>query len=773
VSHFFGIRNISVTLGLVGTVSGYGPGYREGPNPLFGHPHGIDYHAPSDSIFVADQNNNRVRRVWVRNGSSELVAGSGVAGSKDGYGAAATFNTPNTVLVEPRTGAAVWTVEAGAHCVRAVNLSSTYVSYYAGGCNERGMLDGTFEAARFSIPYRLRFSDAPFYRHMFLADIVNMRIRRLDTIARVVVTVVGDGMASLRGAAVSYFASLANPGSFRVSRVEDRAVLFIAGEHAVVRVNLSDASLYGFQTTTPTQSIANTRTVTSTASRSRSITGTASRSRSVSVAVHSGTSTVGRTSPSVSLARTPTLGRATAPASSKPLTSVAPPANSIPPPEAPKTVSRSVVATTGPTGSVDTSSPTTTTPRVIPIPVTVAAGGVALAATAVAGLVNVPIASRPAVVGAALRLSTCVVDGDGPDVPSYVALPVQVPVYSTALKASALDVGTNAAFVVVAVVGAWIAASRHGATAASSLPATTEGALTKEADTSGLAVAHAAATVPSSYIAPALVEFSVMWLSAAAASSGLHLGISALGFAAGLVVAASTWAVLFWKARWVAASSGPDPAPSNSNLDSNRRCGPWLTIVGPLLESTRDVAAPRVRYAFFVELGCGLLFCALSGIRVESLCVAKCVAATLVALAFLGYLLVVQPAAERMDHWFGVGFAALQLATGALVTAAVVGSRGTGGDSQVPWASTALDAADTIGLVTLALLVFQAVLNVALSAREQCTTAEHGMGSSAAGAPPGAPVDASRPLLELPDGDSIRETEAVMLQPRNPLVRIS
>jgi hypothetical protein len=752
VGHHKGIRNISLSLGLVGTFTGrITEGYVEGANPQFNHACGLDFHTESNSIFVADFNNNRIRRVWLPDGSSELIAGSGTPGYQEGYGAAASFSKPTNVLIDQRTRETLWTTEDFAFCVRKVNLSSTYVSPYVGACDSAGMVDGTFAEAKFAYLFRLRFADAPKYRYVFLIDGRNHRIRRLDIIGEFVTTVAGSGADGIQDASVSYMASMKFPQSLRVARVGAEAILYITVSNAVVRVNLTNPSLYGYETPTPTVTFGKSRTATLSAYSTRTTTSTwspcqtPSLSRSITIsrtwtAVHRATRTPPRT-PASTKTKTP-------PDDTRTLTAAVRQS----PPDRIVTVSASLGPTSKPISSiVPISIVAPTNARMLPSTATVAAGGVAVAATVVSGMIGMPIASRPAVVGAALRLSTCIADGDGPDVPSYVALPVQVPVYSAPIEASAVAVGMNAAFVVLTVVGAWMATSRHAATAA-------------DINTSSVAsIAHTAATVPFSYIAPAAMEFSMMWLTASAAD-GLLLGINALGFVAGLVASTMTWAVLLWKARTIASSPPP-------------RHAPWRALVGPLLASTRDIAAPQVCYAFFVELGCGLIFSAVSGIRVESMCVAKCIAATLVALAFLGYLLMVQPAAERMDHWFGVAFAALQLATGAAVTAAVVGSRGAR-ESEVPWTVTALDAADTIGLATLALLVFQTGLNLITSVRERAAKQTTTAPTAAASIPASAAANtaavatdhATHPLLQLRtvEAGSHHKSPAVC----NPLLRI-
>jgi hypothetical protein len=382
--------------------------------------------------------------------------------------------------------------------------------------------------------------------------------------------------------------------------------------------------------------------------------------------------------------------------------------------------------------------------------VTLATGASAIVASAV-GLVGLPVASRPAVVGAAVRLSTCVADGDGPEVPPYEAMPAQFSNLEAKAATSGLATATNTVFVLVCIAGAYAVAQVPFDAGSGG------GGLSMSAS-----LAHVAATVPLSYIGPAVAEFSASWMTAAAAGTA---GSSALGywwvsFLGGLGTVWAAWALMLWRARIVTVAS---PSADQRLHDAPGGGGrapilhpqnPWSPLLRPLLEATRDVTASRIRYAFFVELGCGLLFSALSGIRVESLCVPKCIAATLVALAFLGYLLIVQPAAERRDHWFGVGFAALQALTGAIVTAAVLGDR-----TNASWTSEALDAAQIVSLVTLLMVQALVGLVVALCAKHRGVRRD--LASDALGAPLLAVPkvdDGSTVAAAAPGSPSVRDT---------------
>jgi hypothetical protein len=380
---------------------------------------------------------------------------------------------------------------------------------------------------------------------------------------------------------------------------------------------------------------------------------------------------------------------------------------------------------------VEQSLPHNGAQRLLPTTVVAGATGATAVVSAVAGLVGMPVASRPAVVGAAVRLSSCVADGDGPNVPPYEAMPVQFAVLDTPAATAGLATATNAAFVVLCMAVAYGAAERRNAAVA-----------TRHGDVSiRTSLVHVAATVPLSYIGPALVEFSVSWLTAAAAGATSGLGAWCICFGLGLCTSIGGWALLTHRSRPVMAAAAKEASTTASadaadgittaapNVDGQSLyglTGRWVGIVGPLIEATRDAGNPIVRYAFSVELGSGLLFSAFSGVRVGSLCIAKCVAATLVTVLFVGYLVAVRPAADRKDHCFGLAFAVLQAVTAVLITAAVFGESKSSPAEAAPWTGTALDAAQFVSLATLGLLVLQAIVGLAGAVGER-----HAQGSSA------------------------------------------
>lgn len=84
------------------------------------NPRGIVYDPDTQSLYVADSNNNRVRRI-TRDGEVSTVAGNGIKLSKDGIGNQASFNLPEYLALDSQRRVLYVSEE---HGIRMISLSS-------------------------------------------------------------------------------------------------------------------------------------------------------------------------------------------------------------------------------------------------------------------------------------------------------------------------------------------------------------------------------------------------------------------------------------------------------------------------------------------------------------------------------------------------------------------------------------------------------------------------------------------------------------------------
>jgi streptogramin lyase len=84
---------------LAGTPGGKGSADGNGAAASFNLPFGVATDGSGD-VYVADVNNNTIRKITPAGVVSTLAGSPGVAGSADGLGAAARFNGPNYVVAD-------------------------------------------------------------------------------------------------------------------------------------------------------------------------------------------------------------------------------------------------------------------------------------------------------------------------------------------------------------------------------------------------------------------------------------------------------------------------------------------------------------------------------------------------------------------------------------------------------------------------------------------------------------------------------------------------
>lgn len=139
-------------------------------------------------LYVSEAGRHRVLAVSLADGSSRVLAGTGVPGVHDGAGLAAEtpLHTPWGLW---REGRELWIVDRGGHCVRRVDLDDGSIGTHAGACGSPGNTDAADPRnARFTEPNSLTGDGSG---TLWLFDAGNHRIRRLRTGGTA--TVVGSG----------------------------------------------------------------------------------------------------------------------------------------------------------------------------------------------------------------------------------------------------------------------------------------------------------------------------------------------------------------------------------------------------------------------------------------------------------------------------------------------------------------------------------------------------------------------------------------------------
>jgi sugar lactone lactonase YvrE len=151
----------------------------------------------SGNLLIADQLNHCIRRVDLATGGITTVAGIGVRGSSGDGGAAtsASLTGPRGVAVDPLGN--LFIADMGNDRVRRVDAASGIITTVAGGGAASGLGDGgPATSARLDLPPDVAVDGRG---NFFVADAGNYRIRRVDAETGIITTLAGTGALAFIG----------------------------------------------------------------------------------------------------------------------------------------------------------------------------------------------------------------------------------------------------------------------------------------------------------------------------------------------------------------------------------------------------------------------------------------------------------------------------------------------------------------------------------------------------------------------------------------------
>jgi sugar lactone lactonase YvrE len=194
------VRKVTVSTGVISTVAGNGTkGYSGDGGAATSAEIGSDAVTvdTAGNIYLADTSNNRIRKVTVSTGIITTVAGNGTAGFSGDGGAAtsAELNVPDGVVVD--SAGNIYIADHNNERIRKVTVSTGKISTVAGNGTAGYAGDGgAATSAELNGPGGLALDSAG---NIYFGDFGNNRIRKVTVSTGKISTVAGNGTAGYSG----------------------------------------------------------------------------------------------------------------------------------------------------------------------------------------------------------------------------------------------------------------------------------------------------------------------------------------------------------------------------------------------------------------------------------------------------------------------------------------------------------------------------------------------------------------------------------------------
>jgi hypothetical protein len=195
------IRKVNIATGVITTVAGDGNGGDSGDggqatNAELNLPEGVAVDS-SGNIYIADTGNQVVREVSAATGRITTVAGNGTAGASGdgGLATAAELNTPTGVAVDS-TGD-LFIADSNNNEIREVSAATGLITLVAGNGTAGSSGNGESPtAAELNAPSAIALDSAG---DLFIADTNNNEIREVSAVTGLITLVAGNGTAGYQG----------------------------------------------------------------------------------------------------------------------------------------------------------------------------------------------------------------------------------------------------------------------------------------------------------------------------------------------------------------------------------------------------------------------------------------------------------------------------------------------------------------------------------------------------------------------------------------------
>ncbi|MBM3267723.1 MAG: hypothetical protein FJZ01_08760 [Candidatus Sericytochromatia bacterium] len=233
------IRKVVVATGQTSLVAGNGQGYAEGVGEAarFNFPQGLALDG-AGGLYVADYDNNAIRKIELATGQTSIVSGTRVAGYAEGTKTTAQFNKPIGLAYDGAGN--LFVSELGNHMIRKVTIATGQTSLVAG--STAGYQEGVGAAAKFNFPIGLAYDGGS---TLYVADLQNQRVRKIDLATGQTSLIAGGSVGDQEGVGATaqfnrpYGLALEGLGTLYVSEIGPPAGDTSVGGHRVRRIALA------------------------------------------------------------------------------------------------------------------------------------------------------------------------------------------------------------------------------------------------------------------------------------------------------------------------------------------------------------------------------------------------------------------------------------------------------------------------------------------------------------------------------------------------------
>jgi sugar lactone lactonase YvrE len=189
------VRKVDAATGIITTIAGNGTAGFGGDNNLavnaqLNYPKGVAVDQ-AGNVYIADQNNHRIRKVVATTGMITTVAGNGTGGfSGDGMPATQTqLNGPTSVVVDINGN--LFIADCFNNRVRKVLATNDTIITVAGnGLQGYGGDDSAANNATLYYPYGIALDGTG---NVYIADLQNQRVRKVNSTTGIITTIAGNG----------------------------------------------------------------------------------------------------------------------------------------------------------------------------------------------------------------------------------------------------------------------------------------------------------------------------------------------------------------------------------------------------------------------------------------------------------------------------------------------------------------------------------------------------------------------------------------------------